>query len=78
MTKICHITTVHPRYDVRIFIKECKSLAKTFCDVNLIVADGKGDETIDGVKKLDEELVKKSFFYDNNILKDTYYKMKEE
>lgn len=53
MTKICHITTVHPRYDIRIFIKECKSLAKTFSDVNLIVADGKGDETIDGVKIFD-------------------------
>ena len=53
MTKICHITTVHPRYDVRIFIKECKSLTKICNDVNLIVADGKGDETVDGIKFFD-------------------------
>ncbi len=50
MTKICHITTVHPRYDVRIFHKECKSLRDAGYDVNLIVADGKGDEQIDGIK----------------------------
>ncbi len=47
--KICHITTVHPRYDVRIFHKECKSLAKAGYDVHLIVADGKGDEIKDGI-----------------------------
>lgn len=48
--RICHITTVHPRYDTRIFVKECVSLAKQGYDVHLIVADGKGDETKDGVK----------------------------
>lgn len=46
--KICHITTVHPRYDVRIFHKECKSLASSY-EVHLIVADGKGDEVADGI-----------------------------
>ena len=53
MTKICHLTTVHPRYDVRIFIKECKSLAKRYDDVNLIVADGKGNENSDGINIFD-------------------------
>jgi hypothetical protein len=47
--KICHITTAHPRYDVRIFHKECISLAKEFSDVHLIVADDKADEIISGV-----------------------------
>ncbi|MDD3741313.1 MAG: hypothetical protein PHH30_08725 [Bacteroidales bacterium] len=47
--KICHITTAHPRYDVRIFHKECISLAEEFSDVNLIVADDKGFEIINGV-----------------------------
>lgn len=51
--KICHITTVHPRFDVRIFHKECKSLSEEFEDVNLIVADGNGDELIDGIKFID-------------------------
>jgi glycosyltransferase involved in cell wall biosynthesis len=46
--KICHITTLHPRYDVRIFHKECKSLSKKY-EVHLIVADGKGEELKEGV-----------------------------
>ena len=48
MKRICHITTVHPRYDVRIFHKECKSLAQNY-EVHLIVADDKADETAGGV-----------------------------
>ena len=53
MTSICHITIVHKRYDVRIFHKECKSLSKTFEQVNLIVADGLGDEIKDGINIYD-------------------------
>jgi len=48
MKRVCHITTVHPRYDVRIFHKECRSLSSTY-EVHLIVADGKGDETVEGI-----------------------------
>jgi len=47
--KIAHLTSVHPRYDTRIFLKECRSLASSGYDVSLLVADGRGDETIDGV-----------------------------
>jgi len=50
---ITHITTVHSRYDVRIFRKECVSLAEAGHTVNLVVADGKGDETKNGVRILD-------------------------
>jgi len=39
MTKICHITSVHTRYDTRIFHKECSSLAKAGYDVTLLVAE---------------------------------------
>ncbi len=46
--KLCHISTVHARYDVRIFHKECRSLAKYY-EVHLVVADGKGDELRDGI-----------------------------
>lgn len=42
--KIVHLTSVHPRFDTRIFIKICSSLAQQNYDVSLIVADGKGDE----------------------------------
>lgn len=48
--KICHITTVHPsRYDIRIYEKECRSLAKAGYDVHLIVNDSLDDEVKDGV-----------------------------
>lgn len=42
--KIAHLTSVHPRLDTRIFLKECISLANHGHTVSLIVADGKGDE----------------------------------
>jgi glycosyltransferase involved in cell wall biosynthesis len=47
--KIAHLTSVHPRYDTRIFNKECRSLARNGYEVSLVVADGKGDEKQDGV-----------------------------
>ena len=48
MKNICHITTVHSRYDTRIFFKECISLTKLY-KVFLIVADGLGDEVKNNV-----------------------------
>lgn len=48
--KICHITSAHSRYDVRIFIKQCKSLANNGFIVTLIVNDDKDNEEIDDVK----------------------------
>lgn len=48
--QICHLTSSHPRYDIRIFRKECISLANAGFDVNLVVADGKGDEVSENVK----------------------------
>jgi len=51
--KVCHLTSAHPRYDTRIFIKECSSLATNGHEVSLIVADDLGDELKGGVKILD-------------------------
>ncbi len=42
--KIVHLTSAHPRYDTRIFLKMCTSLAANNYQVSLVVADGKGDE----------------------------------
>lgn len=52
MKTICHFTSVHPRYDPRIFLKQCSSLAKHY-KTFLIVADGHGDETKNGVSIID-------------------------
>lgn len=49
MAKICHMTDAHPRYDIRIFEKECKSLAKIH-ELNLVVSDDQPDETIESVR----------------------------
>lgn len=51
--RVAHLTSVHPRRDSRIFLKECRSLAAHGYDVSLLVADGNGDETKDGVQILD-------------------------
>lgn len=56
--KIAHLTSVHPRFDVRIYYKMCNSLAKMDYDVYMVVADGKGDELKDIVKILDVGLPK--------------------
>lgn len=48
--KVCHITSVHKRYDPRIFEKECRSLAKYGYEVTLLVNDNLENEIIDGVK----------------------------
>lgn len=46
--RIVHISTAHPTFDVRIFHKECVSLAQTGFDVHLIVR-AKRDEIASGV-----------------------------
>ncbi len=48
--KVCHLTSVHQRYDTRILLKECISLFKNGYEVHLVVADGKGDENFKGVQ----------------------------
>lgn len=51
--KVVHLTSVHPRYDTRVFIRMCQSLASSGYDVYLVVADGKGNERIKGVSIID-------------------------
>lgn len=54
MIKIIHLTSVHPRYDTRIFLKMCSSIAKQEkFQVSLVVADGNGNELKNGVNIID-------------------------
>lgn len=62
LRKVCHMTSAHNRYDVRIFQKECRSLANSEYDVTLIVNDCYDDEVIDNVK-----IISTKFKYRNRI-----------
>lgn len=48
-TTICHLTSVHPALDIRIFYKECRSLAAAGYDVALVVRNHPS-ELRDGVR----------------------------
>ena len=50
MIKICHISTVHKRYDTRIFQKQCTCLSKYGYEVVFIVNDNLPDEDNHGIK----------------------------
>ncbi|MFQ6558119.1 glycosyltransferase family 4 protein [Pseudomonas sp. Lb2C1-1] len=51
--KVAHLTSAHPRDDMRIFHKECCSLVAAGYDVSLVVADGKGAETKKNIRIVD-------------------------
>lgn len=57
-SRICHLTSVHSRYDARIFLKECRSLASVGHEVVLVVVDGLPDEVREGVTIIGVEKTK--------------------
>ena len=50
---IVHVTSVHRRFDTRIFVKMCCSIARNGYRIILLVADGEGSEIRDGVQIVD-------------------------
>lgn len=50
--EVVHLTTVHPRSDTRILIKECTSLSRKY-RLALVVADGLGNESRENVSIID-------------------------
>ena len=46
--RVVHVTTVHPRNDMRILHKECGVLTNAGYDVHLVVGDGQGDAVVEG------------------------------
>ncbi len=77
--KITHLTSAYPRYDNRIFIKMCSSLAtNTNYEVSLVVADDKGDDNAN-IKLCSDVMINilqtdsfsgsmQEFLYANNIV----------
>lgn len=50
MKKVCHITSAHKRYDVRVFEKECRTSAKFGFETYLLVNDNKENELVNNVR----------------------------
>ena len=59
--RIAHLTTQHARDEVRIFHKECTSIAKGGYDVHFVVADGKGFDQANSVKRHDSGRIPNRF-----------------
>lgn len=53
LPRIAHVTTAHPRHDIRIFRKECVSLARAGYEVVQVVGDGLGEAVEQGVRTVD-------------------------
>jgi len=47
--KVCHLTSVHPYLDIRIFMKQCRTLVSSGYEVHLVAPDAP-NEIIDGVQ----------------------------
>lgn len=72
--RLVHLSSVHPRDDVRIYYKQCRSLVNHGHDVTLIVADDLGDECKDGVNVIDVGRLSGRFNRMVNTTRRVFYK----
>jgi glycosyltransferase involved in cell wall biosynthesis len=70
---IAHLTSVHQRNDTRIFLKQCRSLARQY-QISMVVADGLGQEDKDGIHIIDVGLPCSRI---NRIFKATWRVMRQ-
>lgn len=76
MKKIIHLASVHNRTDNRVFFKQCIDIARNGYNVNLIVADGFGDEVLYGVKIIDFSFIKSKSRFLRIFLTSPYVALK--
>jgi glycosyltransferase involved in cell wall biosynthesis len=48
--RVCHVTSLHPPFDVRIFHKECKTLSRAGHDVTLLAQADWRETVVDGIR----------------------------
>ncbi len=60
--RVCHLSSVHYRYDTRILLKECQTLAGAGYDIWFVVADGNPPEKKSGVNIVSVKSAKNRFF----------------
>jgi glycosyltransferase involved in cell wall biosynthesis len=48
--RVCHVTSLHPPFDVRIFHKECKTLHRAGYEVTLLAQADWAERVVDGVR----------------------------
>ena len=70
--KICHVTSVHISTDVRIFVKECPSLARAGYETFLVAKGQSRDENgihVIGVGDSPKSRIKRMLFFSKKIYK---------
>lgn len=66
MMKVCHVSSAHLASDIRIFQKECVSLARNGYDVHLVISgksEKKSGVKIHGIGEMPANRFKRIFFY---------------